>query len=96
MKSFAEVVKASQSDLLYLVMAKDKPTGQDAWWYVLVKNKQSVPVFIKKVETTGLTLTDYGEILRCGWGKEPPENTAKEVKEEIKKRVAVSAGGSGE
>jgi|GEM_PF-2605764 len=87
MASFMEATRASQSGLLYLVTAKEKPTGKEAWWYVLVHSKQIVPIFLKKVQTTGLSLTDYGDVLYSGWGKEPPEEIRQKVKEDLEKRA---------
>ncbi len=83
MSSFLETVKASQSDLVYLVKSTEKPSGKEAWWYVQVESKQKLPIFLHKVKTTGLRLTDYGKILYSGWGAEPPEDIKKKIEDEF-------------
>jgi len=80
--SFVNSIKASKSDLVYLVRAEDKPTGRDAWYYVQVHSKAKLPIFLEKVKT-GLTLTDYADILYRGWGTEPPQEVKDKIKEQF-------------
>jgi hypothetical protein len=69
----------SGSNLVYLVRLKEQPTNLDAWYYVKVKAKTLVPIFLKKV-TMGINLLEFGDILYSGWGTEPPDNIRQTVK----------------
>lgn len=80
MTAFTDAVKASQSGLVYLVKAKEKKAGEDAWYYIQIDSKAKLPIFLEKVKT-GLTLTDYGVVLYSGWGREPPEDIKQKIKE---------------
>jgi hypothetical protein len=80
--SFLDAVKASQSNMIYLVRAEEKPSGKPAWYYVRVHSKAKLPIFLEKVKT-GLTLTDYGDVLYSGWGTEPPEEIKAKIKEQF-------------
>ena len=82
MTHFASIVKASQSDLVYLAKGKEHKTGKDAWYYVQIKSKALVPIFLKEIKT-GITLTDYGSVLYKGWGTEPPEDIKQKIKEQF-------------
>lgn len=71
--------KLSESKPVFLVTAKDVPTGRDAWWYVKLINKLKLPIFMKKMSTEGCNISEYGEIISSGFGKEPP----KEIQEKM-------------
>ncbi len=79
MPNFLQAVKASQSDLVYLAIGKEKQTQQPAWHYVQISSKAKVPLFLKNIKT-GINLTDYGTILYSGWGEEPPEGIKQKIK----------------
>ena len=79
MTNFTSIVKASQGGLVYLAQGKEKPTNQDAWYYVQIKSKSLVPIFLKKIKD-GIDLLDYGTILYSGWGAEPPEDIRQKIK----------------
>ena len=72
MPSFASLVETSRSELVYLARLKEEPSGKDAWYYVQLKNKALVTIFLRKIKT-GIDLREYGKVLYSGWGKEPPE-----------------------
>tara|TARA_B100001564_G_C20626197_1_gene664810 strand:+ start:738 stop:1190 length:453 start_codon:yes stop_codon:yes gene_type:complete len=78
-KSFTDQV-TRRSDLVYLVHGKDR--GKDAWHYVLV-DKNKLPMFLKQIETGSIDVALYGEVLRSGWGKQPPEDIVKEIEDEF-------------
>lgn len=78
--SFAAKVTSSQNELVYLVRGKDK--GEAAWHYILIKNKATLPLFLKAIDTDSVDIATFGKILHSGWGENPPE----EVVEDIKKR----------
>lgn len=77
--SFLEKIKSSRSELLYLVRGKDK--GRECWHYILV-DKQKLPMFKVKVKTDFIDLDEYGQVLHSGWGKNPPDELAEQVKAE--------------
>ncbi len=69
-----------RSDLVYLVHGKDR--GRDAWHYVLVE-KNKLSMFLKQIETGSIDVALYGEVLRSGWGANPPPEIVKEIEEEF-------------
>ena len=62
-----------------LVRGKDK--GRAAWHYVLVK-KHLLGLFLKRVKGGRVNVADFGDILRSGWGKDPPEGTTDKILKE--------------
>ncbi|WFW29744.1 MAG: hypothetical protein LJI21_00225 [Wolbachia endosymbiont of Menacanthus eurysternus] len=79
-KSFVNSTKRSRSDLVYLVRGKD--CGKDAWHYVLIdKNKKEM--FLAKSRTGSMDVTDYGEVICSGWGKDPPQEVIDKINEEF-------------
>ena len=71
--------KENSNDRIYLVRGKDR--GRAAWHYVFVK-KHLLGLFLKRTNGGSLDVTDFGDILRCGWGKDPPEGTIDKILEE--------------
>lgn len=69
-----------RGDLVYLVHGKDR--DRDAWHYVLV-DKNKLPLFLKQIETGSIDVALYGEVLRSGWGKNPPPEIVKEIEDEF-------------
>ncbi len=67
-------------DLVYLVHGKDR--GRDAWHYVLV-DKPKLPMFLKQIETGSIDVALFGEVLKSGWGKNPPPEIVKEIEDEF-------------
>ena len=63
---------------LFLVRGKNQE--KPAWWYVLVQGIKVV-LFREKLKTGQLDLADYGDIVECGWGDDPPENVVKRMAE---------------
>ena len=57
--------------LLYCVRGKDK--GKPAWHYVLV-DEEKEEAFKEKVKTGSVDVADYGEVIKSGWGEDPPES----------------------
>ena len=79
---FLDAVKASQSDLVYLVRAPEKDSGRNAWYYVQVHSKQQLPIFLEKVKT-GMHLSEYATVLYSGWGDEPSEDIRHRIEEQF-------------
>ena len=75
----AHLTKERGGDLVYLVRGKDG--GRPAWHYVLV-DVVKVAAFKEKLRGGSLDVSEYGKILYSGWGKDPPEEIDKAIKEE--------------
>ena len=55
--------------LLYLVRGKHE--GREAWHYVLVE-RDLIDDFEEKVRSGTVNVSDYGYVIKSGWGKDPP------------------------
>jgi len=73
------LAKRVEGKKIYLVRGRDR--GRDAWYYVLV-NKKPLVVFEKDLRRGSLVLTDYGDVLMSGWGKDPPPEVKNRAWEE--------------
>ena len=66
---------------VYLVRGKDR--GQPVWLYVLiVDDEDTEQKFRATVASSRVDVADYGQVLKSGWGKDPPQ----EVKDWICKK----------
>ena len=66
------------SQRIYLVRGEDR--GKPAWHYVQVE-KVLLPLFLRRTNGGDLDVADFGLVLKSGWGKDPPENVRKNIKE---------------
>ena len=71
--------KENSTKGFYVVRGIDK--GREAWHYVLVK-KYLLGLFLKRVKGGRVNVADFGDILRSGWGKDPPEGTTDKILKE--------------
>ena len=71
--------KENSTERFYLVRGKER--GRAAWHYVLVK-KHLLGLFLKRVKGGSLDVAEFGDILRSGWGKDPPEGTTDKILKE--------------
>ena len=71
--------KENSTDRIYLVRGKDR--GRAAWHYVLVK-KHLLGLFLKLTNGGRLDVADFGDVLRSGQGKDPPEGTRDKILKE--------------
>ena len=71
--------KENSTKRFYLVRGKDK--GRAAWHYVLVK-KHLLGLFLKRTNGGSLDVADFGDVLRSGWGMDPPEGTGNKLQKE--------------
>ena len=71
--------KENSTKRFYLVRGKDK--GRAAWHYVLVK-KHLLGLFLKRTNGDSLDVADFGDVLRSGWGMDPPEGTGNKLQKE--------------
>ena len=67
---------------VYLVRGKNQ--GRSLWHYVLlVDDQDTIDEFLEKITKSGsLNVTDYGQVLQSGWGKDPPNDLAEGMEEE--------------
>ncbi|MBN8827225.1 MAG: hypothetical protein J0H68_00780 [Sphingobacteriia bacterium] len=78
--SFIELIQCSFEKYIYLVRGID--ANKEAWYYILV-DKLKLPIFIKEAQSNEIELTDFGQVLYSGWGKNPPEEIAMKLKNEF-------------
>ena len=71
--------KENSTERFYLV--RGKSNGKAAWQYVLVK-KHLLGLFLKRVKGGVIKVADFGDILRSGFGKDPPEGTTDKILKE--------------
>ena len=68
--------KWNASKRVYLVRGQDK--GRAAWHYVLlVDDEETIRIFVEKTQGANkgkesVDVANYGQVLRSGWGDEPP------------------------
>lgn len=65
-----------KAERLYRVRGKDR--GIPAWHYVMV-DKSLLGLFLKRTNGGSLDVTDFGTVLKSGWGENPPESTNEEI-----------------
>ena len=63
--------------LLYLVHGKDR--GREGWHYVLVE-RDLIDDFEEKVRSGTVNVSDYGYVIKSGWGKDPPVDIEDKIK----------------
>ena len=71
--------KENSTERFYLVRGKER--GRAAWHYVLVK-KHLLGLFLKRANGGSLNVADFGDVLRSGQGKDPPEGTRNKLQKE--------------
>ena len=70
--------KWREEERIYLVRGKDQ--GQAVWHYVLLDDDPEKTRELYQAAASGhYDLSDYGKVLKSGWGEDPPQ----EVKDEI-------------
>lgn len=70
----------SKNKCAYLVRGLEE--GRPAWFYVLI-DKLKLPILerLQTDNTNTINLSQYGDIIEQGWGKQPPEYIQKRIKE---------------
>ncbi|XP_077977942.1 uncharacterized protein LOC144433508 [Glandiceps talaboti] len=66
----------SSSDYMYLVRGTDR--GKRAWHYVQV-DRMKYPLFMKNTNGGSLDVVEYGNVVKSGWGEEPPTSVREEI-----------------
>ena len=70
--------KKSDSERVFLVKGTDR--SRPAWHYVLVvDDEETVKTFHEKVASGTVDVAEYGQVLKSGWGKEPPNEVVDEL-----------------
>ena len=62
-------------------LVRGNKRGRAAWHYVLVK-KHLLGLFLKRVKGGVINVADFGDILRSGFGQDPPEGTTDKILKE--------------
>ena len=62
--------------LVKLVRGKDR--GCPAWYYVVV-DEEKLDDFKAKLAAGAIDVTDYGRILKSGWGEDPPKDIDRKI-----------------
>ena len=81
-KTFLSKINTARSELIYLVKGEDK--GKPAWYYIQVDKKKDI-LFQRAISNSSggnIDLKCYGEVIKYGWGKEPPESAKKYIEEQ--------------
>ncbi|PFX22728.1 Ankyrin-1 [Stylophora pistillata] len=70
--------KENAGERVYIVLGKNG--GESAWQYILVQ-KALLPLFLRKTPSGSLKLAAFGEVLKSGYGEDPPESVREEIRE---------------
>jgi tetratricopeptide (TPR) repeat protein len=65
---------------VFLIRGKDN--GKPAWHYVLIEDEEKYRELKKQVSGTNIDVTDYGMIVRSGWGIDPSKSIKDQIEEE--------------
>ncbi len=70
--------KVLAGNRIHLVRGKDR--GQPAWHYVvLVDDEERRKEFLGMIQSGTVDVAKYGEVLKSGWGKDPPNEVVDEI-----------------
>lgn len=64
---------------LFIVRGKDSGL---AAWHILLVDKLKLILFERAVATGTLDVADFGQVLKSGWGENPPEDVVEKIKEQ--------------
>ena len=78
--NYTQSLHAQRPDHIFLVRGKDT-SGDEAWYYIQVE-KGKRDLFIRQGGVAILDLTEYGTVLQCGYGEQPPQHIRNLMKEE--------------
>ena len=68
------------AERIFLVTGEDR--GRACWHYVKGDdNEDTQKAFHDALATGHIDVADYGEIVKSGWGKDPPDDVKKEIEE---------------
>lgn len=78
-QGFAEKIIQSQGALVRLITGREDE--KDVWFYLLL-HSENYPEYQRQVKSGNMdNIRNYGQILFCGTGKEPPEVIRQVIRE---------------
>ena len=80
--SFAEMIKTTRKEQLYIVRGRDK---DKAAWYCVQVDKMKLPAFQADMKSKPdiIHLDSYGKVLYSGWGDNPPQDILDAIRNEF-------------
>ena len=81
------------AEMIRLVKGEDR--GFAAWHYVRLRDDEDArKAFNEKTATSGTSIdvAPYSEVLKSGWGIDPPRSVAKEIEEKYTVNYNYNAG----
>ncbi|MEM7617109.1 MAG: hypothetical protein AAF195_01870 [Pseudomonadota bacterium] len=84
-KKFLDIIQSHRVELLYLIKGQDNDRPV---WYYLEVDKKKVNLLKETIKKHGahangkINLSNYGKLIKCGWGEEPPYAIKKWVEEQ--------------
>ena len=80
------------AEMIRLVKGEDR--GFAAWHYVRLRDEDTRKAFDEKTATSGTSIDValYGQVLKSGWGIDPPGSVAKEIEEKYIVNYNYNAG----
>lgn len=81
MTSFTKKISTERGENIFLVTGGKDQTGRDAWYFIRVESTK-INAFRRTIKAGNISLTDYGNILKSGYGKEPSETVITFMREE--------------
>jgi hypothetical protein len=80
-RSFLDRIERERlAQRIYLIRGQDS-TGKKAWYYLLVTPGQNAQ-FEESAGRGQMQLTEFGRILRSGYGESPPEDVRNRMRDE--------------
>jgi len=74
------VVKLGKTRIANLYLVRGNSGGQPAWYYVQVHPLKK-PIFDRQLKSGSIDLAVIGRVLVSGWGKDPPDDVKKRMKD---------------
>lgn len=59
------------NDDIHLIRGDNQ--GKKAWYYLKITDKAKLQLFLRDVKKPSIDLANYGDIIECGWGEDPPK-----------------------
>jgi hypothetical protein len=56
-------------------------SGQAHTWYYVKVNKLKLPLYSHALQSGNMNVSDFGEVLFSGWGKNPPDSVRRKIDE---------------
>lgn len=80
LKKKQPTAQTRQAGYIFLVRGKDS-TGEQAWYYVQV-DRSLRDRFMRLSGITRLDISEFGTVLHCGYGTQPPQHIRDLMKQE--------------